>query len=109
MDEHVSLAEAAKLLGLSVRTLYNKLSRGQGRELRAFKLYGKWRVPETAVEQIIRDAQELYRRREELRRVDRALAAGTPLPRVLGRGIRTMSRVYGPLTRLVADGIRERE
>lgn len=56
----LTLQEAAARLRLSPKTLYNRLSRKQAKELRAVKVYGRWRIPEDAVEEILISGTTLY-------------------------------------------------
>ncbi len=51
-DDLISLAEAARRLGVPHKTLLNKLARGEAPELRARKLWGRWKVPLAAVRQV---------------------------------------------------------
>ncbi len=48
----IPLAEAARLLGVPHKTLLNKLARGEAPELRARKLWGRWKTPFAAVREL---------------------------------------------------------
>jgi len=81
----LTLSEAASRLRLSPKTLYNRLSRDQAEELRAVKVYGRWRIPEEAVEDIVANGTILYE-------------FGGEIPKNV-RFARRQS--FGPLSRLV--------
>lgn len=50
LEPHVSLTEAAALLGVKVHTLHVRLSQGRYPALRAFKVLSRWRVPVAALQ-----------------------------------------------------------
>lgn len=49
IEPHVPLPEAARILGVAHKTLLCRLSRGEADELRAIKIFGRWKVPESAL------------------------------------------------------------
>jgi len=57
IERCVVAKEAAALLGLAPKTLYNRLSHGGWPELRAFKLNGRWRVPVSSIKALLAPAQ----------------------------------------------------
>lgn len=50
--EYVSLHEAARLLGVTRWCLYRKLTCGEAPELGAVKVYGRWRIPVSAIRRL---------------------------------------------------------
>jgi hypothetical protein len=50
---HVPLREAARILGLAHGTLLNRLNRHEADELRAVKVFGRWKVPVSALRALL--------------------------------------------------------
>lgn len=57
IEPHVSLSEAAKLLGCSVSRLAHGLPRGDFDVLRPAKVLGRWRIPVAAIRQVYEDGR----------------------------------------------------
>ena len=52
-EVHVPLREAARILGVAHGTLLNRLNRHEARELRAVKVFGRWKVPVSALQALL--------------------------------------------------------
>ncbi len=50
-EKAISMKEAAKRLGVSVRTIQRMIAGGQ---MHAFKVLGQWRIRESEIERIMR-------------------------------------------------------
>ncbi|HET7853019.1 MAG TPA: helix-turn-helix domain-containing protein [Candidatus Methylomirabilis sp.] len=102
----LTLQEAAARLRLSPKTLYNRLSRKQAKELRAVKVYGRWRIPADAVEDILASGTVLYEFGGEIPRTVRFADAPElgPLAMAVYRKLVTSPKVR----RLIVRGMRDR-
>lgn len=57
LEPHLSLPAVAEILDLSPDGLRNKLESGRAPELKATKIFGRWRVPVSAIKALLSNGQ----------------------------------------------------